>query len=267
MKTVVISKEFSWAMGHRLTAQFLPEGIFSKCRMLHGHNYKMQILLGFTEEAKDSEIVQNFFSHVGMVYDFTLLKPVKDFIDNFLDHRFMVPHDDLLVEILTEASYRFIPLDEFKYEGFTKAFTFTKFDRKPINEAIMWRFTHELIDKTLSSPPAKLTYGNVDFAEKEVKTAQFLEIIGGLLLTTFEPTAENMAVVFAKVIENLVNEVALDLLNSYATKVLGDPSYNDVSLPVLRVESVRLFETDKSVAQFLNTDEIDALVQELTAEV
>jgi 6-pyruvoyltetrahydropterin/6-carboxytetrahydropterin synthase len=67
----VISKEFHFSASHIL--QGLKEG--HPCGRLHGHNYILKVFLkGEPDE-------------VGFVQDYNDLKPIKDYVDNELDHR------------------------------------------------------------------------------------------------------------------------------------------------------------------------------------
>lgn len=67
-----ISKEFHFSASHQL--HHLPEG--HQCARLHGHNYIVKAVLGSNELNKD-----------GFVLDFGELKPLKEYIDNKMDHR------------------------------------------------------------------------------------------------------------------------------------------------------------------------------------
>lgn len=70
--TFTIAKRFSFSASHALTA--VPED--HKCRRTHGHNYEVEIICA-AEDLDDR----------GMVADFFDLDPVKEFIDETIDHR------------------------------------------------------------------------------------------------------------------------------------------------------------------------------------
>jgi len=71
-----ISKVFRWEMGHRLPNH---EG---KCRNVHGHSYKLEVVIEGTP------------IHDGMIIDFyDISKAVKPLIEE-LDHAFMVQESD-----------------------------------------------------------------------------------------------------------------------------------------------------------------------------
>ena len=68
----VIGKRFCFSASHQL--DHLPAG--HQCARLHGHNYQVEVLL-----AHDS------LDSFGMVADFGRLDPVRDYVDQVLDHR------------------------------------------------------------------------------------------------------------------------------------------------------------------------------------
>lgn len=79
-----ISKEFSFAMGHRLS---LHEGL---CKNIHGHNYTVVVGL------KSDDL-----NHNGMVMDFSDLKNIVEHYLKRFDHAFMANKrdDELLSRI------------------------------------------------------------------------------------------------------------------------------------------------------------------------
>lgn len=87
-----ISKEFDFCYGHRVWSQQL-DSEFSltgclACRHLHGHQGKVIVYLQ-SSELKD-----------GMVTDFHHLNWFKLFLDNTLDHKFIIDIHDPLFETL-----------------------------------------------------------------------------------------------------------------------------------------------------------------------
>ena len=87
-----ISKEFDFCYGHRVWSQQLNTE-FSlddclMCRHLHGHQGKIKVSL-------ESEILEG-----GMVTDFKHLNWFKKFLDDTLDHRFIIDCNDPLYETL-----------------------------------------------------------------------------------------------------------------------------------------------------------------------
>jgi len=89
----VISKSFDFCYGHRVWSQELDNqlscGAPCKCRHLHGHQGRITITL-------EAEKLQN-----GMVTDFTNLAWLKQWIDNNIDHKFLMDEKDpLLIHML-----------------------------------------------------------------------------------------------------------------------------------------------------------------------
>ncbi|WP_419770655.1 MAG: 6-carboxytetrahydropterin synthase [Candidatus Marinarcus sp.] len=116
-----ISKEFDFCYGHRVWSQELnPEFSLDpclKCRHLHGHQGKIIIYL-------QSDVLTN-----GMVTDFKHLNWFKAFIDDVLDHKFILDIHDPLFETLLPHYANKKDLIEFP-EGF-KAFNLTKIKDEP----------------------------------------------------------------------------------------------------------------------------------------
>ncbi len=89
-----ISKEFDFCYGHRVWSQelnkeFSLDGCLA-CRHLHGHQGKIVIYL-------ESDKLEN-----GMVTDFNHLNWFKQFLDDTLDHKFIIDsHDPLFDTMLT----------------------------------------------------------------------------------------------------------------------------------------------------------------------
>lgn len=87
-----ISKEFDFCYGHRVWSQTLnPEFSLDeclKCRHLHGHQGKILVYL-------EADELSN-----GMVTDFKHLNWFKQFIDDVLDHKFILDINDPLYSSL-----------------------------------------------------------------------------------------------------------------------------------------------------------------------
>lgn len=114
-----ISKEFDFCYGHRvwsqtLNTEFSLDGCL-KCRHLHGHQGKILIYLE-ANELKD-----------GMVTDFKHLNWFKAFLDDVLDHKFILDiNDPLYSKLLSDVQkeelvkfdedYYLVDLTKFKDE-------------------------------------------------------------------------------------------------------------------------------------------------------
>ena len=100
-----ISKSFEFCYGHRVWSQKLIEG-FSEdlkcaCRHLHGHNATVNIYLTASE-----------LNAQGMVTDFKHLGWFKKWLDNTIDHKFIVDINDPLLAKLTGD----LPLENYHFE-------------------------------------------------------------------------------------------------------------------------------------------------------
>lgn len=86
-----IDKSFDWCYGHRVWSQELnpdftgSEGACLACRHLHGHQGKLKVFLEGDELTR------------GMVTDFKHLGWMKNFIDDVLDHKFIMDINDPLI--------------------------------------------------------------------------------------------------------------------------------------------------------------------------
>ena len=93
-----IDKQFNWEMGHRVWAQKLNHAHLSittdcACKHLHGHSYKLKVFLG-SDTLDGSQ----------MVTDFKNLNFMKKFVDDCLDHKFMIDIHDPHFERITGVS-------------------------------------------------------------------------------------------------------------------------------------------------------------------
>ena len=114
-----ISKEFDFCYGHRvwsqsLNTEFSLDGCLM-CRHLHGHQGKIIVYL-------KSDILKS-----GMVTDFKHLNWFKKFLDDVLDHKFIIDINDPLFKTLLpsiekkelisfEEGYKRVNLSDFKNE-------------------------------------------------------------------------------------------------------------------------------------------------------
>jgi 6-pyruvoyltetrahydropterin/6-carboxytetrahydropterin synthase len=91
-----ITKEVYFCYGHRLMNHA------GKCRNLHGHSVKAAI-----------SIAQDQLNDQCMVCDFSDIRDcVEKYIDEFLDHNFLLHKNDPIVPVLVENKERFLVLDE-----------------------------------------------------------------------------------------------------------------------------------------------------------
>jgi 6-pyruvoyltetrahydropterin/6-carboxytetrahydropterin synthase len=84
-----IDKTFSFCYSHRVFVQKLDLTLTErghtkpKCRMIHGHEGKVQVFLQ-SEQLNEQK----------MVFDFVCMGHIKDFLDDYIDHRFILSKDD-----------------------------------------------------------------------------------------------------------------------------------------------------------------------------
>lgn len=106
-----IDKEFHLEAGHRVWAQKLDRPDLSistecACRHLHGHSYVVKVFVG-----------SDTLNPEGMVIDFKNLEFVKRFLDDVLDHRFIIDINDPNFKLITNTDpqkieVNFTPLSE-----------------------------------------------------------------------------------------------------------------------------------------------------------
>ena len=109
-----IDKEFHWEMGHRVWAKKLDHPELSietecACKHLHGHSYVLKVFLGADQ-----------LDQSAMVTDFKNLNFMKKFVDEVLDHKFLIDKNDPHFELITgakpkvvEEAPNFSPLTDF----------------------------------------------------------------------------------------------------------------------------------------------------------
>lgn len=117
MSKWVIDKQFSFCYGHRVWTQKLVEEFCEtgdtscKCRHLHGHEGLVHVFL----EGEELER--------GMVTDFKHLGWLKNFLDDNIDHRFIIDKRDPMFFMLVENLHKDLtgkirmPLREVKVPG------------------------------------------------------------------------------------------------------------------------------------------------------
>lgn len=93
MSKTQITKKINFVAGHRVHSQNLPKALGpNKCRFLHGHEYMLEIFI--TSDLDES----------GMVIDFTFFNYLNDFIQRFIDHKFILDINDPLFDSITGVS-------------------------------------------------------------------------------------------------------------------------------------------------------------------
>jgi len=162
-----IDKSFDWCYGHRvwsqeLNAEFTQSGdTCLACRHLHGHQGQLKVVL-------ESDTLER-----GMVTDFKHLGWMKDFIDNVLDHKFIMDINDPLLahEVPDLMSNTDKALRNF---GFEPELIMTKLKEHPEGywTVKLHNFTHD---------------------EDNVRERAIYEKYEGMIFVDFVPTSENLA--------------------------------------------------------------------------
>ncbi len=120
----IITKEVFFCYGHRLMNH--P----GKCRNLHGHSVKASI-----------SIKQAALNEQAMVCDFADVKQCVDqFVDEQLDHNFLLHKDDPIIPSLIANNERFMTLDEHPTaEVLSKMiFQYVKQQGYNVDQVVLW---------------------------------------------------------------------------------------------------------------------------------
>lgn len=164
-----ISKQVDFCYGHRVWSQKLDErySIDNKCvcRHLHGHQGAVHISLS-AKKLKD-----------GMVTDFKHLNWFKKFIDEELDHKFIIDKNDPLFDIIIPRWNNENPslLD------------------KPMNTTVFpYKLSHQIINAEWYAK----------FNREDLK-----ELYEGFVIVNFVPTSENLAKWLADIVEEKMKEM------------------------------------------------------------
>jgi 6-pyruvoyltetrahydropterin/6-carboxytetrahydropterin synthase len=96
MQRFQVTKLIEFSYGHRLLNH---DG---KCRYLHGHNGMAEV-----------DLAADALDEMGMVIDFSRVSEVvKTWIDDNLDHRMLLRHDDPMTPVLQSAGEPVFVMDE-----------------------------------------------------------------------------------------------------------------------------------------------------------
>jgi len=99
-----IDKAVGFCYGHRVHLQELDEEFsidtLCKCRSLHGHEGLVKIFLGSIE-----------LNGQQMVVDFKMLNWLKQFVDTYLDHKFVVDKQDPLYHNFIPEDAELVPVN------------------------------------------------------------------------------------------------------------------------------------------------------------
>jgi 6-pyruvoyltetrahydropterin/6-carboxytetrahydropterin synthase len=168
-----ISKRIDWCMGHavwtqKLDAEYSVDDCLCCCRP-HGHQYSMHVHLESKELNKQ-----------GMVLDFKMLNFVKKWIDEVLDHKFMLDFNDPGLKYLVPS------IEGVEYIKDGKGLIHDKREYSYVNPNIF----------------------------KTIEDERLIQIAEGFVFVDFVPTAENLCKWFHKIIQE-----KLDPLNVKVSQI------------------------------------------------
>ncbi len=201
----IIDKSFSFCYGHRVHNQRLDTNFTESgdaclaCRHLHGHEGLVKV---FLEEGENGSNVAD----IGMVTDFKHLGWFKNFLDDTLDHKFIMDiKDPLFIAEFPEVSTSDIHLD-------------TTAD---FSKLIQMKEGYYIPDLTLIRKHVdSLSAANIcTFASADA----VFEKYEGAIFVDFVPTSENLAAWLLKVVQDKMKD-----------------------LPNVRVKAIEYWETPKS---------------------
>lgn len=161
-----ITKEFDFCYGHRVWSQqlntkFSLDGCL-KCRHLHGHQGKLLVSLE-SNKLKD-----------GMVTDFKHLSWFRKWLDDVIDHKFIIDSSDPLFHKLFPDVGNYTP---------------------QLNQDSRYFVFHKERYWTVYPP----TYKNLPSEEKE--------LYEGMIIVPFVPTSENLSKWFFKIVEEKMKKL------------------------------------------------------------
>ena len=180
----VIDKQFDFCFGHRVWSQslnqkFSLDGCLA-CRHLHGHQGKVKLFLGANELQK------------GMVTDFKHTNIFKKWLDDVMDHKFIIDiNDPLIKSMCCEMVFE---------DGLDDAFSHLTHDK----EYGFWTFKEGYVEEVLATS---------DFRHCSVDEKQaIMEKYEGMVLVNFIPTSENLCRWWYDVANKMLNDLGIDVV-------------------------------------------------------
>ena len=179
-----IDKQFDFCFGHRVWSQALDtkyslDGCLA-CRHLHGHQGKVKLFLGANELKK------------GMVTDFKHTNIFKKWLDDVMDHKFIIDMNDPLINSLCSEMLFEDSLDD--------ALSNTIRDK----DYGYIRFSENYVQEVLAT-------SNFDYLNNGQKQA-IIEKYEGLILVDFIPTSENLCKWWYEVANKMLNGLGIDIV-------------------------------------------------------
>ena len=180
----VIDKSFDFCFGHRVWSQSLDtkyslDGCLA-CRHLHGHQGKVKLFLGANQLEK------------GMVTDFKHTNIFKKWLDDIMDHKFIIDiKDPLINSMCSELVFEDSLVDALNNATIDKDYNYM-------------RFSEDYVQEVLAS-------SNFDYLNNAQKQA-IMEKYEGLIIVNFVPTSENLCKWWYEVANKMLNELGIDVV-------------------------------------------------------
>ena len=180
----VIDKSFDFCFGHRvhnqsLNTEYSLDGCLA-CRHLHGHQGKVKLFLGANDLAK------------GMVTDFKHTNIFKKWLDDIMDHKFIIDMNDPLFENLAGdillTTDNNLPWYENLMVDYNSEYDYARPDLDHITDIL-----------------SKL---NISDAQKQA----IIEKYEGLIIVDFIPTSENLCKWWYEVANKMLNGLGIDVV-------------------------------------------------------
>ena len=177
-----IDKQFDFCFGHRVWSQALDtkyslDGCLA-CRHLHGHQGKVKLFLGANDLNK------------GMVTDFKHTNIFKKWLDDVMDHKFIIDKNDPLIHSMC---------CEMIFEGgLDDAFSHLNHNQ----EYNYWTFKEGYVEEVLATS----NFHCHSDAEKQA----IMEKYEGMVLVDFVPTSENLCKWWYEVANVMMNGLGID---------------------------------------------------------
>ena len=180
----VIDKSFDFCFGHRVWSQSLDtkyslDGCLA-CRHLHGHQGKVKLFLGANQLEK------------GMVTDFKHTNIFKKWLDDIMDHKFIIDiKDPLINSMCSELVFEDSLVDALNNATIDKDYNYM-------------RFSEDYVQEVLAS-------SNFDYLNNAQKQA-IMEKYEGLIIVNFIPTSENLCKWWFEVANKMLNGLCIDVV-------------------------------------------------------
>ena len=180
----IIDKQFDFCFGHRVWSQELNTKYSLDsclaCRHLHGHQGKVKLFLGANDLNK------------GMVTDFKHTNIFKKWLDDVMDHKFVIDINDPLFENLAGdillTTDNNLPWYENLMVDYNSKYDYARPDLDHITDIL-----------------SKL---NISDAQKQA----LFEKYEGLIIVNFVPTSERLCQWWYEVANKMLNELGIDVV-------------------------------------------------------